>query len=59
MHDLTSADRVLTVLPLFHVGGLNIQTLPALHAGAERDPAARASSPAPTLAAIARAAADA
>lgn len=34
MHDLTSADHVLTVLPLFHVGGLNIQTLPALHAGA-------------------------
>jgi fatty-acyl-CoA synthase len=35
MHDLTSADRVLTVLPLFHVGGLNIQTTPALYAGAE------------------------
>jgi len=35
MHDLTSGDRVLTVLPLFHVGGLNIQTTPALHAGAE------------------------
>ena len=34
MHDLTSADRVLTTIPLFHVGGLNIQTLPALHAGA-------------------------
>jgi len=34
MHDLTSADVVLTVLPMFHVGGLNIQTLPALHAGA-------------------------
>ena len=34
MHDLTSADRVLTTLPLFHVGGMNIQTLPALHAGA-------------------------
>ena len=33
-HDLTSNDRVLTLLPLFHVGGLNIQTLPALHAGA-------------------------
>jgi fatty-acyl-CoA synthase len=27
-------DSVLTVLPLFHVGGLCIQTLPALHAGA-------------------------
>ena len=34
MHDLTSGDVVLTTLPLFHVGGLNIQTLPALHAGA-------------------------
>ncbi len=32
--DLTADDRVLTVLPLFHVGGLNIQTLPALHVGA-------------------------
>lgn len=31
---LTAADRVLTFLPLFHVGGLNIQTLPALYAGA-------------------------
>ncbi len=26
MHALTSDDHVLTVLPLFHVGGLNIQT---------------------------------
>ncbi len=34
MHDLTSDDVVLTVLPMFHVGGLNIQTLPALRAGA-------------------------
>ena len=34
LHDLTCADRVLTTLPLFHVGGLNIQTTPALHAGA-------------------------
>lgn len=34
MHDLSSEDVVLTTLPLFHVGGLNIQTLPALHAGA-------------------------
>lgn len=32
---MTPADRVLTVLPLFHVGGLCIQTLPALSAGAE------------------------
>jgi len=34
VHDLTSADRVLTTLPMFRVGGLNIQTVPALHAGA-------------------------
>jgi fatty-acyl-CoA synthase len=30
---LTRDDHVLTVLPLFHVGGLNIQTVPALLAG--------------------------
>ncbi len=34
MHGLSAADRVLTTLPMFHVGGLNIQTLPALYAGA-------------------------
>ncbi len=34
MHDLTSQDIVLTNLPMFHVGGLNIQTTPALQAGA-------------------------
>src|ERR1019366_8350337 len=34
MHGLTSSDHVLTVLPFFHVGGLNIQTTPALHHGA-------------------------
>ncbi|HZB36663.1 MAG TPA: AMP-binding protein [Beijerinckiaceae bacterium] len=34
MHGLTANDHVLTVLPLFHVGGLNIQTTPALHHGA-------------------------
>ena len=34
MHDLSARDVVLTTLPLFHVGGLNIQTLPALHCGA-------------------------
>jgi fatty-acyl-CoA synthase len=33
-HDLGQADHVLTSLPFFHVGGLNIQTLPALLAGA-------------------------
>lgn len=32
---LTDADRVLSVLPLFHVGGLCIQTLPALAVGAK------------------------
>ena len=31
---LTAADRVLAVLPLFHVGGLCIQVLPALAVGA-------------------------
>ena len=31
---LQAADHVLTALPMFHVGGLNIQTLPALLAGA-------------------------
>ena len=33
-HDLTREDHVLTVLPMFHVGGLNIHTTPALAAGA-------------------------
>jgi len=33
-HEFTEADRVLTDLPLFHVGGLNIQTLPAFYVGA-------------------------
>ncbi|MEM9563679.1 MAG: long-chain fatty acid--CoA ligase [Actinomycetota bacterium] len=32
--DLTGDDTILTLLPLFHVGGLNIQTLPALYVGA-------------------------
>jgi fatty-acyl-CoA synthase len=32
--DLSSNDHVLSVLPMFHVGGMCIQTLPALHAGA-------------------------
>jgi fatty-acyl-CoA synthase len=34
MHGLNPDDHVLTVLPFFHVGGLNIQTTPALHTGA-------------------------
>jgi len=33
-HDLRSTDLILSTLPMFHVGGLNIQTTPALHAGA-------------------------
>ena len=32
-HDFTAEDHVLNVLPLFHVGGINIQTLPALFVG--------------------------
>lgn len=32
---MTAQDSVLTVLPLFHVGGLCIQTLPALSVGAQ------------------------
>ncbi|MEM9604491.1 MAG: AMP-binding protein [Pseudomonadota bacterium] len=35
MHGMSAADRVLSVLPMFHVGGLNIQTTPALYCGAE------------------------
>ncbi len=34
MHAMSAADMVLTILPMFHVGGLNIQTTPALFAGA-------------------------
>ena len=34
MHDMRAEDHILTVLPFFHVGGLNIQTTPALHLGA-------------------------
>jgi fatty-acyl-CoA synthase len=34
VQEMGPADTVLTVLPLFHVGGLCIQTLPALFAGA-------------------------
>ena len=33
MHAMTANDHVLTVLPMFHVGGLNIQTTPVLQAG--------------------------
>ena len=34
MHDMTAADHVLMVLPMFHAGGFNIHTLPALFCGA-------------------------
>lgn len=34
MQDMTSGDHILTFLPMFHVGGLNVQTTPAFHAGA-------------------------
>jgi len=34
LHDMRSDDHILTVLPMFHVGGLNIQTTPALQLGA-------------------------
>ncbi|MFA7279230.1 MAG: long-chain fatty acid--CoA ligase [Sterolibacterium sp.] len=37
MHDMTQQDRILTTLPLFHVGGLNILTTPALYAGCTVD----------------------
>ena len=53
MHGLTAEDHVLTVLPFFHVGGLNIQTTPALQLGATVTLHARFA-PDATLAAIAR-----
>ena len=34
MHELTPSDHILTVLPMFHVGGLNIHTTPGLYIGA-------------------------
>ena len=34
LHGMTADDVVLATLPFFHVGGLNIQTTPALQAGA-------------------------
>ena len=34
-HDFLPGDKVLSTLPMFHVGGLCIQTLPALLAGAQ------------------------
>ena len=53
MHDMTAQDHMLTVLPLFHVGGLNIQTTPALQLGATVTLHARFA-PEATLDAIAR-----
>ncbi len=32
--EMTSRDHIMTSLPMFHVGGMNIQTTPAIHAGA-------------------------
>lgn len=34
MHDMTANDHILSFLPMFHVGGFNIQMLPALALGA-------------------------
>ncbi len=34
LHDMTSRDHILTPLPMFHVGGLNNQTIPAFYCGA-------------------------
>ena len=53
MHDMTADDHILTVLPMFHVGGLNIQTTPALQLGATVTLHPRFA-PGPTLAAIQR-----
>ncbi|MEM1386873.1 MAG: AMP-binding protein [Pseudomonadota bacterium] len=33
LHELTSRDHVLVMLPLFHVGGINIQMMPCFFAG--------------------------
>ncbi len=35
MHGMTSKDVALNTLPLFHVGGINILSLPVLHSGGE------------------------
>ncbi|HET8746991.1 MAG TPA: AMP-binding protein [Ramlibacter sp.] len=53
VQELGPADTVLTVLPMFHVGGLCIQTLPALYAAARVVLHPRFH-PGETLAAIAR-----
>jgi len=51
--DIIADDHILTVLPMFHVGGMNIHTTPAIHAGATVTIQARYD-PAATLAALAR-----
>ena len=51
MHELTLSDHILTVLPMFHVGGLNIHTTPGLYVGATISIHPRFD-PAATLAAI-------
>ena len=33
-HDMTGDDHILNLLPLFHVGGINIQMFPAFYVGA-------------------------
>ncbi|MEN8195141.1 MAG: AMP-binding protein, partial [Pseudomonadota bacterium] len=50
---MTSRDHILTVLPMFHVGGMNIQTTPAVHTGATVT-IQQKFDPGDTLAAIAR-----
>ncbi len=32
-YDMTSSDEVLTIFPMFHVGGMTVHTTPAIHAG--------------------------
>ncbi|MDE2647376.1 MAG: AMP-binding protein [Paracoccaceae bacterium] len=34
-HNLTSYDHILNILPLFHVGGINIQMFPSFYVGAQ------------------------
>jgi fatty-acyl-CoA synthase len=51
MHELTPSDHILTVLPMFHVGGMNIHTTPGLYVGATISIHPRFD-PAATLAAI-------
>ena len=50
-HDITRHDHGLTVLPMFHVGGMNIHTTPSIYAGATTTIQARFD-PANTLTAI-------